>query len=70
MRTPIAVLFFTALTASACPVCNTETGQEVRAGIFNENFTSTLAATMAPLPVLLASMFAAVHWLGKERKEP
>jgi uncharacterized BrkB/YihY/UPF0761 family membrane protein len=44
------------LIASACPMCNTETGQQVRAGIFDENFWTTLAVIVAPFPVLLLAI--------------
>jgi hypothetical protein len=33
----VAVLVF-ASAASACPVCESETGQQVKAGIFNDQF--------------------------------
>lgn len=37
----------------ACPICDTGTGQQVRAGIFDENFWGTFIAVIAPFPVLL-----------------
>lgn len=40
-------------TLSACPVCDTATGREVRAGIFGGDFFPTLFAILAPFPVLL-----------------
>jgi hypothetical protein len=43
----------------ACPVCDTETGALVRAGIFDGRFVPTLLAVAAPFPVLVA----AVAWL-------
>ena len=39
----------------ACTVCDTEVGEQVRAGIFNREFWPTLAAVLAPFPVLLAA---------------
>lgn len=53
----IAFTFFPASiinTAAACTVCDSETGQQVRAGIFADDFWITLAGVIAPFPVLLA----------------
>ncbi len=47
--------------ASACTVCDSETGQQVRAGIFDNNFWSTLAVVISPFPVLLIAI-AAYHF--------
>ena len=52
--------------ASACPVCDTETGNQVRAGIFCEGFGWNVLAVLAPVPVLLLSACAVANWLGKE----
>ncbi len=46
--------------ASACPVCHSETGKEVRAGLFNEDFTSNLVASIIPFPIFLG-IVAAIH---------
>lgn len=40
-----------AASSLACPLCHTETGQQVRAGILNGDFTSNLLVTVAPFPV-------------------
>jgi hypothetical protein len=40
--------------ASACPLCGTETGAQVRALAFGPDFLRHLAATLAPVPILLA----------------
>jgi hypothetical protein len=48
-------------TLLACPICSTETGQQVRAGIFDENFWGTLVAVVSPFPVLLLGI-AAYHF--------
>jgi hypothetical protein len=39
--------------AAACTVCDSETGQQVRAGIFGDEFWTTLVGVVAPFPVLL-----------------
>jgi hypothetical protein len=49
---------FLPLVAAACPLCNTETGQQVRAGIFGEDFWSTLLVVLSPFPVLLLAIAA------------
>lgn len=49
------------LAASACPLCNTPTGQQVRAGIFDHDFAMTLLTVLAPFPVLLL-VLAAMHF--------
>jgi hypothetical protein len=48
-------------SASACPVCHTETGRQVRAKLFDEGFGSALVQTLAPFPVLLG-IVAALHF--------
>ncbi|MDQ3120753.1 MAG: hypothetical protein M3Q89_14500 [Verrucomicrobiota bacterium] len=47
-----ALLLLPSLTV-ACTVCNTDTGQQVRGGIFGDDFWSTLLAVALPFPVLL-----------------
>ncbi len=42
-----------ASSAWACPLCESETGERVRAGIFDADFGYNLAATLLPFPVLL-----------------
>lgn len=54
--------------ADACPVCQTENGRQVRAGIFNEDFGSNLLATLLPFPVVLG-IAAALHF-GFAPKQP
>jgi hypothetical protein len=40
-------------TANACPFCNSQTADKVRAGIFNEHFIFHVVASLAPFPVLI-----------------
>lgn len=54
--------------ARACTVCDSELGQQVRAGIFGENFWSTLLAVAAPFPVLLGAIAAVQFGLFRPRK--
>jgi hypothetical protein len=57
-RLVLSALFFFALTISvfACPICDTETGQQVRESIFGEDFGRNVLLTLAPVPVLLGIM--------------
>jgi hypothetical protein len=41
------------VAALACPVCDTDTGREVRAGIFGDDFGRNVLLTVAPLPAVL-----------------
>ncbi len=50
-----------ASTSVACPVCDTGTGEQVRAGILNEKFGSTLVTVLLPFPILLA-VVAVIHF--------
>ncbi len=58
----VAALLLSA--ADACPFCNTETGKQVRAGIFASDFWTTFLVVASPFPVLLLAI-AAYHfdWL-------
>ena len=47
--------------ASACTVCDSGTGRQVRAGIFGDEFWTTLVGVIAPFPVLL-TVIAAYHY--------
>lgn len=59
MKSPIhAVGVAVTLLASgsvtwACPVCGSETGRQVQAGIFNAQFWPNVFMTLLPFPVLL-----------------
>ena len=55
------VLLVSLISASACTVCDSETGQQVRAGIFGDEFWTTLVGVIAPFPVLLI-VIAAYHY--------
>ena len=51
-----------------CPVCDTGTGDQVRAGILDENFGRTLLAVLLPFPILLG-VVAVIHVGGSGRQE-
>jgi hypothetical protein len=57
----LAGLFPSAEVSDACPVCHSETGKQVRAGIFNEEFGTNLLTTLLPFPVVLG-VAAALHY--------
>lgn len=40
-------------TLWACPLCESSTGEQVRAGIFSAEFASHLIALLLPFPVLV-----------------
>jgi hypothetical protein len=48
-------------SALACPFCESETGQQVRAGILNADFCGNLLLTLLPFPVFLA-IIALIHF--------
>jgi hypothetical protein len=50
----------------ACTVCDSETGQQVRARIFGSEFVPTLAAVMSPFPVLLL-VVGLLHFINSPR---
>lgn len=58
---PLWALLVAAPNAMACPVCHTETGKKVRAGIFNEEFGSNAAMTLLPFLILI-SVVAVIHF--------
>jgi len=58
----ISLLAFTCCaSATACPVCDSDSGQQVRAGIFDADFGRTLIAIALPFPILLG-MVLAIHF--------
>ncbi len=44
-------------TAHACTVCDSATGKQLRAGLFNGHFAHTLLLVAAPMPVLVGAVF-------------
>jgi hypothetical protein len=50
----------------ACTVCDSDLGQQVRAGIFADDFYLKLAAVLAPFPLLLLAV-GGVHFLSAPR---
>jgi hypothetical protein len=72
-RVVMSVLLLFSGTASACPVCESETGREVRAGIFNELFWENVLLTLLPFPILLAVValiYFDLSWLWKRQATP
>ena len=58
-----------ASAASACPNCDTGTGEQVRAGLFDADFGRTLVAVLLPFPILLA-VVAIIHFGIPVRPRP
>lgn len=57
----VVTLLLTASAGAACPFCESAIGEQVKAGIFNEDFGSNLVLTLLPFPVLLG-MVALLHF--------
>jgi len=71
----LALAVFTSVLSlsvvSACPLCHTETGRQVRAGIFHDSFLTKLSVTAAPFPVF-GSVIAFIYFgkpKGLKRKQ-
>jgi hypothetical protein len=56
-----ATWFFGASPVWACPLCRSDTGRRVRAGIFNADFGENLLVTLLPFLVFLA-VVAWIHF--------
>jgi hypothetical protein len=57
-----AALCFAA-PAAACPLCNSDTGVQIRALAFGPDFLRLLGLTIAPIPPLIA-LVALAHRIG------
>jgi hypothetical protein len=57
----VIVALLGAAPALACPLCESETGQQVRANIFDEDFGRHLLLTLLPFSVLLGTV-ALIHF--------
>ncbi len=60
-RLPCLSSALSTLPCHACTVCQSATGEQVRAGLFNGHFLHTLGVVIAPFPVFAVTlwMFAA-----------
>ncbi len=65
----LAVLLLVAGDATACPVCDTGTGEQVRAGIMDGDLGLNLLATLLPFTVVLA-VVAVIHFGPPWRNKP
>jgi len=57
----------------ACPLCDSDTGAQVRAGIFDEQFWPNVLRTLLPFPILLlltALIYFDVSWLRNKPPAP
>jgi hypothetical protein len=50
-----------AVAVNACPICDSDTGRQVRTGIFGADFAANAFTVLAPFPVLLL-LIAALRW--------
>ncbi|WP_426166656.1 hypothetical protein [Sandarakinorhabdus sp. DWP1-3-1] len=55
---PAAALALSAAPAAACNICHSPTALGVRHLLFDHDFLANAAAVAAPVPVLLAIVFA------------
>jgi uncharacterized BrkB/YihY/UPF0761 family membrane protein len=65
----LILLFFLPLCATACPVCGSETGVQVRAAIFGNNFLRDAARTLAPAPLLVGAVAAIYFGAPRNRSK-
>lgn len=63
----VVLLSLTAAPTQACPVCDSETGQDVRRGLFNEDFGKNLLITVLPFPIFCG--IVALIYYGPPRRE-
>ncbi len=54
----------------ACPLCKSETGERVRAGIFNADFGYNLVVTLLPFAVFLTIVATIHHGLPWAKDRP
>lgn len=69
---PILCVLCFAVEAWACPVCNTETGAQVRQKLLADDLLRNAAYVVAPIPVLLgivaAIYFGVPRWLRGDQE--
>jgi hypothetical protein len=56
-----------AFSATACPLCHTQTGNNVRAALFGPDFWFNVGVTVLPFPIFLA-ITALIYFGGSEAK--
>jgi hypothetical protein len=67
----LIVILLNLPAAAACPFCESETGQQVKAGIFNDHFWLNVLLTLLPFPILLAIValiYFDVPWRWKQTR--
>ena len=67
----VLAVLLSASSALACPFCESETGQQVKAGIFNDQFWGNVMLTGLPFPILLAIValiYFDVSWTWKKHE--
>jgi hypothetical protein len=62
-----AIAAFVGSSASACPICDSATGVQVRASLLNEDFGTNLLATVLPFVVVLG-LLAVIDYCGRPRR--
>jgi hypothetical protein len=73
LMVPAVVALLLASPATACPLCESETGQQVRAAIFDDDFGKKVFLTLLPFPVL-AGIVALIYYgppdIRRTRRNP
>lgn len=64
----LPIILFCCARISACPVCSTSRGAEVRSGIFNADFIPTMGMVLAPVPIFIVVVLL-LHFGLPWRKE-
>ena len=65
----VVAVLLSASSTLACPFCESETGQQVKAGIFNDQFWNNVTLTLLPLFILLgivALIYFDLSWLWRK----
>lgn len=63
-----SVLFALPASGSGCPVCNSGTGQQVRAQLLDQHLGISVLATVVPF-LIVAIVVAAIHFGGPCRRQ-
>ena len=64
----IAVILATSWGIKGCPMCDTETGKQVRERIVGDDFSRNLFAVLLPIPALVG-VVAVIHFGFPGRRE-
>ena len=69
LRAALSLLLSVTASASACTVCDSEVGEQLRAGIFDRNFWANLLSVVAPFPCVLFGVALVQRALFRSAKQ-